>query len=146
MFFRFQFKTTNSTGSIIDVWDLVQEKMAAHMSPRAREILNHYKQLNRHFDTALTNNDCSAITEIFHKKLSLANKFGSLLNKGYSKACNSGIDNDILNKMITLDQSFCAKTDSNVTILRKMNDFYKPMANRMYHVSLTYQSNSVGEC
>lgn len=96
------------------------------------------KQQFGQLNTCLINNDSRGVAQIMRKYLAIIDVTEPLFNdKKYVKACNR--DSSVRNDTIMLDQSLCMKNgDNNVTLLQKMNDYLKPLANRLYHIPDTY--------
>lgn len=113
--------------------------MATHLDSKGREVLFRYKEHYDELNTALSKNNGCAAAKVFHKYLALANEVNPFYR---SLEYNNALDASSVNykDMLFIDQSLCTQSASNITILRKMNDYLEPLANRLYHASVTYHS------
>lgn len=120
------------------------EKIAIYYHPKSRIDLFNCKKTYDQLNTALMRNDSCATAELIEKSL----KAGAKLvykDKEFQKAYE-GDNDDFRNKMVTLIQSLCTETRSNITFLQTMNGYFKSMASHTYHVSNTYHPKKIDKC
>lgn len=120
------------------------EKVAPHLEPGGGEVLSHYEQHFDEFNTALLRKDIRGCAKLFHKYVAISYEVIPFYkDEGYRKACHDANGHDGMTQLIKLDHNLCTPTGANITLLQQINDYLKPLANRLYHASMTYHPTSL---
>lgn len=127
------------------MWDVVLDKVGTHLNPKAKAILSRYKEQYDQLNTNLLKNDGCGVAKVFQNFLIVKNTIFPLIqDRDFMKACD--IYQNDFDYAVMLDQCICRQNHDNVTLLQTLNDYLKPLANGLYHISDTYQPKTIDKC